>query len=266
MRRLVAQPATVIIADHVFETVAEAWLSDEHDEPMTLLAGTSFYHYVDIGEAEIDVPGLFKGVTTPSGFPITVRAVEEEDTVGQGGFPAFPLPVPVIGAILSGQNMDTHLEALVGEDGFVATMLLVTDAGLYVRYSSNWLRLYDVDPISNLNSVEVDDSALALYDDADNAGNVLPIASMPGPEKKTGTRQVLDLATVTVGAGVQMTFSPGQEPIAVTAAMATIPIRIDTADDLPGAISAAANDESLRWYVERRARALAPEMVLPWET
>jgi hypothetical protein len=265
VRRLIAQPATVIIGDHVFETVSEAWLSDEHDSPLTLEAGTYSTHFVDIGEVKLDVPGQLTAITAESGFPITVRNVEEDDTVAQEGYPSFPLPVQVIRSILSGQNMDNHLEALVGDDGFVNTMLLVTDVGLFVRYSSNWLRVYDVSPISNLNSVEVADEALDLYDAADNSGNMVPIASLPGPEKTTGTNQVSTPMTVTVGPGVQMTFSTEQEQVAVTASMAHIPIRIDDADDLPGAIAAAANDESLRWYVTRRARALRYEGELPWE-
>jgi hypothetical protein len=238
-------------------------LTDMHEKPLTIEAGNYSLNLVDIAEAEIDTPGMFKGITDPSGFPILVRAVAEGDTVGQPGFPAFPLPVPVIGAILSGQNMDTHVEALVGDDGFVATLLLVTDVGLWTRFSSQWLRLYDVDPISNLNSVNVEDTAVELFDAADRAGNVLPISSYPGTEKTTGMA-VMDPAgaTVTVAPNAQMTFTPET----VTAGgMATIAVRIDTADDIPGAIAAAANDESIRWYVTRRVRALAPETELPWQ-
>jgi len=263
VRRLIAQPALVVIGDHVNEVVAEAWLSDDHGVPLTLEAGNYSMHIVDIGSAEIDVPGMLKGITASSGFPILVRSVEADDTVGQPGFPAFPLPAPVIGAILTGQNMDTHVEALVGDDGYVATLLLVTDVGMWTRFSSQWLRLYDVDPISNLNSVEVDDTAVELFDAADRAGNVLPISSYPGDEKTTGTVQMAESAqTVTVGSNVQMTFTP--EPV-TAGGMTMIPIRIDTADDIPEAITAALNDESLRWYVTRRAKALAPETVLPWE-
>ena len=263
MRKLIAQPATVIIGDHVHEVVEQAWLSDQHGTPLSVEAGTSFFHIVDIAETKLDSPGLFTGVTAPSGFPITVRTVEQDDTVGQAGFPAFPLPVPVIGAILSGQNMDTHVEALVGDDGFVVTLLLVTDVGLWTRFSSQWLRLYDVTPISNLNSVDVEDTAVDLFDAADNSGNVLPISSYPGAEKTTGLPVYQESGTMIVSPTAQMTFTP--ESVTGGGGMLVIPLLINTAEDLPAAIQAAANDESLRWYVERRARALAPDTVLPWQ-
>lgn len=262
MRRLIAQPATVIISDHAFSVVAEAWLSDEHEKPLTLEAGTYSTRLIDIGTVELDYLGMLKGITAESGFPITVRTVEPDDAVGQAGFPNFPLPIPVIGAILAGENMDTHVEALVGDDGYVNTLLLVTDVGLWVRYSSQWIRLWDVDPINALNSVEVADEAVDLYDAADRAGNMLPVSSLPGPEKSTGLPQAPELISVTVAPSAQMTFT-AEAPTTASAA-ATITLRIDTADDLPAAIQAAVIDPSIRWYVERRAGALNPEMVLPW--
>lgn len=261
MRRVISRPATVIFTyedgheDYVL--CLEARLTDEFEFPTTLEIDEGYSNrLIDIGEVKVDVPGRLEGVTSPSGYGIVVRAVEDDDCTGMPGLPEFPCPAVVIGALLAGENMDTHLEALVEDDGFVSTLMLVTDVGMWLRYSGSWIKLNDITLIDGMGTIDVDAGAVDLYDAADRAGHQLPISSLPGPTANTVGPYYTDIY---VAANAQRTYT---DPL--TASMAVINVKVDTVRDLPGAVEAAEKDESIRWFVEKRARALDPEYPLPW--
>jgi hypothetical protein len=260
MRRVISRPATVVMSyddGEDYMIYLEARITDEHQFPTTVELDDGYSNrMVDIGQIDLDIPGMLTGVTAPSGYGITIRPVEDDDCVGMMGMPDFPCPAVVVGAIIAGENMDTHIEAMVESDGFVSTLMLVTDVGLWLRYSSGWIKLNDVSLIDGLGAVNVEGGSVDLYDAADRAGKQLPISSLPGSGENASGPYYTDIY---VAANASMTFT---EP--VTASMATVSVKIDTVRDLPGAVEAAASDESIRWYVERRARALDPEYPLPW--
>ena len=273
MRRVIAQPATLITTADPndsesysdFRVSIEAWITDEIEPPGYTVEFTDGYSifFLDVSNITVDLPGQLEATTT-SGLKLLVRTTEESDLMGMPGYPTYPIPLVLIGAMLSGENMDTHVEALVGDDGYVNTLLLVSDVGMWTRFSGAWHKLMDVTAISPLNSVDVNDEAVELYDAADRSGNMLPIASLPGADKTTG-RPVVNESPMIIARGTQMTFDPDADAVTAGGGMATIPMVIQSADDLPDAIQAAVTDPSLRWYVERRGRALQPGVVFPWE-
>lgn len=71
------------------------------------------------------------------------------------------------------------LEALVEDNGDVATMLLISPAGMYARYDAEWVILTDPELISHLDAVAVEDTALDLHDPHDQTGMSVKIGSMP---------------------------------------------------------------------------------------
>lgn len=260
MKRTIAAPATIISGpDSATILISQsAYLSDEDGMPNTVVYafGDDELRYVDVEPPTVFEPGVLEAVTIPNGYPITVRSTVPEDAVGMAGFPSYPLPVPVIAASLAGENVNTHIEALVEDDGFVSTLLLVTDTGLWVRYSGQWMRLTDVTTIDGLNSVELKDESVDLYDAADLAGRQLPIDSFQPTDDTSNVSQLV------VAQDVDMSWT---EPVTASGeTTATIGTQIHSIRDMPAAVEAAVQDETARWYVERRARALGWEEPFPW--
>ena len=64
---------------------------------------------------DFQLPGMLQATTIGSGYGITVRSVEDDDCVGMPGMPDFPCPAVVVGALLTGETVDTHIEALTEE-------------------------------------------------------------------------------------------------------------------------------------------------------
>lgn len=260
---MIARPATVVLteADGGEETIIcmAAYLSNDHEVPMTLeLEGTESMRLIDIASVETDVVGRLEGKTAPNGLSLLARATIEDDAVAVPGLPAFPLPVSVITATLAGENMDTHVEALVEDDGYVSTLLLVTDVGLFTRYARTWIGLRDVELIDGLDSVPVYDQAVEVYDAADDLGQQVSVDGLP-----SDTRGAVGTGAMFVAASAQMTFQT-DTPVVATA-MVALPV-IDTLEQLTAAVEAAGEDETLRWYVEKRAQALGAEISMPWSS
>lgn len=232
-------------------------MSNEHGAESTLeLEGTESIRMIDLATVDNDGPGMIVGSTSPSGLSVTVRATIEDDAVAVEGLPGYPLPVRVITASISGENMDTHIEALVEDDGYVSTILLVTDVGLFTRYARTWIALRDVNLIDGLNSVEVEDGAVDVYDAADDLGQQVSIDGLPSEDRdRVGAGQLF------VAASAPRTFATATEPVT---ASAELPI-VDTPEQLTAAIESAVSDPSIRWYIEKRVRALEMEVELPWE-
>lgn len=262
MRRVISKPATVVIeSDEVptYIVCLEAALSDEWEYPTTIeMHGSEDIRFLDISDIELDLPGMLVASTVPNGYRVTVRSVEPDDAEAVPGLPDFPVPVALIGAILTGETLDAHLEALVQDDGYVATVLLVSDTGMWVRYSAAWIPLASIDLIDGLEAVEIPDRSLDLYDAADQANQQIVVSAL------TGAPAAMAQSEVYVASSADKTFK--LEETITAAGMALIPVKIDTVDDLPAAIQAAADDPSIRWYVERRARHLDPDVELPWRT
>ena len=139
--------------------------------------------------------------------------------------------------------MDNELMAVVDEQGDVLTILLMSNAGTYLRYSGAWIPVTDPAQISGWNAVPVKDEALDVYDPIDQAGYVTHINSLPLQDNSDFNEF-------------------GQGGVLVAAAMPPI----TSFDDVPAAIEAAAANPEFRWYVAKRIKALGLEVELPWES
>ena len=208
-----------------------------------------------VGLETIDTsqPMQWTGVGGPQ--QVTVRPTVEEDAVASPpiiGAPAIPMPLPVLEQILYASEgvMVPVLYAMSEDDGFVVTLMLSTDQGLYVRFSGAWHLITNDDVVDGLNVTEIEGSGLDMFDQFDRAGQLVHVSAMP-------------LANEPVIAPAQTTTAPATATVASGVAVKETP-RLDTADDLPTAISAAVGSEELQWWVERRAKALGLSAEFPW--
>lgn len=257
LRSFLEKPTTIVFDDpEGFAPdgpliVSEAWL-DEPDGKLELTWGLGLeIRGVAIGEVVLEEPGHWELKTTPRGVAVIVRPVQETDAVASTQFDsAIPLPLDVIAASLKGFNVSNELQALVGDDNYVRTILLVSDIGLYTRYAAMWHPVTDESQIDGLNAVDVADSALDVYDPFDQSGQLVSIGSLP-------TKDPIDRGV----AEVEMTPPP-----AVVAGLTTVEqVEIKSARDVPRAVEVATRMPQYRWYVERRIEALQVNMVLPWK-
>lgn len=216
-------------------------------------------------------PGIWQGtrffdeddeVTTDHVAPILIRPTEPDDAVllFSGIGLGFPMPVPVMDYLINVEFGPVKLFALTEDDGYVATMMLDSEPGIYIRYSGAWHQIVDTDVIDGLSVHEVDDSALDMFDQYDRAGQLVPVTAMPlngipveAPSVRAPTNPVPvtdnGVGAVTAGVGARTKEVP----------------RIDSVEDIEKAIAAAAKNPEIRWYVERRCKALGASGVkFPW--
>jgi hypothetical protein len=262
-----SSPATVIVFRR--QGNEEVWIGDtvyweRESTPTYVLTARALgeERYFPLGFLEETVPGQWEGILWDTDLRVLVRPTVESDavtSVTMHGMPRVPMPIPVISSIhaSSGEFLMPQLFAMSEDDGFVATMMLNTDAGLYVRYSGAWHLLTNEDAIDGLNVTEVADSALDMFDMFDRAGQLVALSNM-----QTRTGEPVDTSVVDTGVpGGTGTTSP--VPV-VSAATRTLP-RLASADDLPSAIRAAMLDPDLQWWVSRRVKAMGIDAELPWE-
>lgn len=216
------------------------------------------------------------------GSQITVRAYQPEDATRAITVDSeFALPSAVVATMVNDEagearvtNTAPSLEALVDDNGFVSTLLLVSDAGLYARYDSQWVPLQSSDPLDGLSVYELKPEGLSLYDQYDQVGQSVHIASMPITDAEAVDRPVIMVGdTVTKAAIPDPT--PAQEPAAEEAIVeedvevSVDPLAASAAADVPeelkAMIAAGERDPDVRWVAERRARAMNYEGPLPWE-
>ena len=188
--------------------------------------------------------------TTVYGNRVFVRDPVPSDIV-DAGWSTFTWPIELIYAVLRGETVmssDPEMHALVDAKGNIMTLVMMTDDGVFARYSGLWHRVADMSALDGGSMVVVDgDSAVSLYDEADVRGQQIPIQSLPDVDP----------------AEVESATAATSLPPVTASGMATLPI-IATASDIPQAVSAGEADPSVRWYVEKRARALDPAVEFPW--
>lgn len=231
--------------------VSEAWLDDPEGQ-LTLSYGLGLeVRDQAVGETVLEEPGHWEFKTLGRGVGVVVRPVQETDAVASAQFhTSIPLPVDVIAASLKGFNVSNSLQALVGDDGFVRTILLVADVGLYTRYAGMWHPVTDESQIDGLNAVDVADSALDVYDPFDQAGELVNIGSLPTIDP--------------IDRGVAEPDVSPTLPAVVAGLTTTEQVEIVTARDVPRAVEIATRLPQYRWYVERRVKALDVNIALPW--
>jgi hypothetical protein len=150
-----------------------------------------------------------------------------------------------------GMSFADQLEtyALVNPQGHVMTLVTMGgDAGVYARYASMWHRVANLETLDGGTLVQVEpDISVELYDDADNSGMSMFVKDLP-------VINPLE-AEDAVKSGTMPLVSSGEVYLPV----------ISSIDDVQFAIAVADRDESIRWFVEKRARALDPEVTFPWQ-
>lgn len=200
-----------------------------------------------------DLDGYLEAVT-PAGSKVIVRKYDEYDPVRMG-VSAVPWPKSVVQDWMIGEG-PIMLNALVDNNGDVATLLLDSPSASYVRYTGQWFLLPDIEAISDYDLVAVEDTALDLYDPADQTGKSVKITSMPvKPEEDF--RVAVNYSGDPDAAALQ--------PLVVEAVVASLTVpTIASARDIPSAIEFAAEHPDFRWYVERRAKALGLGNEFPW--
>lgn len=181
-----------------------------------------------------------------AGSVFTARPIRPGDAVLADVY-GYDLPEPVLQMIAMGtMTNQMTLQAVVDQDdNRVLTLLLATDAGLFARYDALWHPVADPEIFSGSYLVEVTEDAIQLYDGVDTIGGQLPASSLPTGPNETDASIPL----------------PSDIETAITAS--AIPV-IEDEESLLHAITAAAEDPTIRWYVERRAKALGSEVELPW--
>lgn len=267
LKHFQGSPTTLVIQRPTGE---ELWIGSQvsweaESDPPIILTNHAFgdEKWFPLESLEEDAPQHWSGVLwsqgAEPGHAITVRPTLESDAVNaltMSGFPSVPMPLAVISGLHASNGVFTMptLWAMSDDDGFVATMMLNTDQGLFVRAASAWHELADEDVVDGLGVTEVQDSALDLFDQFDRAGQLVHVSAMPPAE---GSQDAYQTPSTEVDESEQSTEAM------IAAATRGVPL-LSSADDLPAAIEMAEDDPDLQWWVERRAKALGLEAKFPW--
>jgi len=196
-----------------------------------------------------DTPTEFRFISEPAGTLFVFRPTIPEDAantfeLGIG----IPLPVEIIGGIMSGTISNPSISAAVDSTGDVHTMILETDTGLYARYSRQWIFMKDISPIEQLDIVDVPPTDLEHYDMADDLGKTISIRDLAPYDRPA------------VGA-----VGPSRNEPATPVTAAASMIVIASAADLPDGIAWAETHPEARWYVTRKAQTLGWNGPMPWD-
>ena len=276
MPKLKSNPTTIVISaidDEANEQQEIRWIGREPTygedefrpgEFVVVLPIRRDEKRLSISSFETMGPDALKGTTAESGFNFVVRPTMEYDVVGSMSVQSrIPLPLEVIAMLVSedGANEPVDLQALANDDGFVSTLLLNSSAGVFLRYSKTWVTLKNPDLIEDLDIYDVEEEAVDLYDQYDQVGRSIHVASLPLLEADDELRANEKVSVVATARDLRNQVENNM----VAAAAATSPIT--SAREVIASIPAAVDDPSLRWYVERRAKALGvDESELPWKS
>lgn len=188
---------------------------------------------------------------------------DAEWAINLDGYPSIPLPINVIRSSISsgGSTMAVtpELYAVLDDDSFVGTILLSAESGLYVRYSNQWHEVSDPNLIEDKTIQMVSESAVGVFDEAEQGGSVLPISEY----LVSGSRAPNSIDETPEDSDED----EDAENSAITASTAVtlLPPKLSSAEDVPAAIAAAVENTVLQWWVERRLSALEIEADLPWK-
>lgn len=190
--------------------------------------------------------------TTDYGQEYRFRPVDPYDAVDMGAGAGVPQPVQVVqAAVIRGGALADSLDAVVAADNTVATLMLETGMGTFVRYGGDWQLLRDDSgSLDDMNLVAVAPGALQVWDAADGAGSTISVFDLPlkGDDGEAINPEDTSLDVETAAA--------------IAASGVSIPA-ITAEEDLDLGIRYANSHPEARWYVTKRARALAASARIP---
>lgn len=188
--------------------------------------------------------------TSADGQAYRFRDLDPYDAVMMSAA-GVPQPLQVVQAhVLRGGVLADSLDALVAADNTVATLMLETGLGTFVRYSGDWQRLSDdTGALEDLAVVAVAPGALDVWDAADAASAAISIFDLPMPDGQGGTINPEPQVDIETAA-------------AIAASGISIP-QIRREEDLDLGIRYANAHPEARWYVTKRAQALAASGRIP---
>lgn len=204
-----------------------------------------------------DLEAVGDGTFAGGDAVVLVRPVDTYDALTLAPLAGVPQPLEVVKAeILRGGGMvATELDALVADDNTVATLMLDTGMGVYVRYAGDWQPISSTsDSLEDLAVVAVGSGAVDVYDAAEGARTTVSIDDLPiATDDDQGNLSTID-----------PTEAPeelvGDEVL--TASGVNIPI-IATAEDIDLGIRYGSTHPESRWYVAKRAKALGVQDQIP---
>jgi hypothetical protein len=188
--------------------------------------------------------------TSPEGQQYRFRDLDPYDAVDMSGA-GVPQPLAVVQAhVLRGGALADDLDAVVAADNTVATLMLETGLGTFVRYGGDWQLLSDDSgALDDLSLVSVAPGALSVWDAADSAGQTISVFDLPLKGDDGGA--------INPEPGVDV-----ETAAAIAASGVAIP-QIDRVEDLDLAVRFANTHPEARWYVTKRAKALAASGRVP---
>jgi len=184
------------------------------------------------------------------GNPYRFRDLDPYDAVRMS--PAgVPQPLIAVQAeVLRGGALAQELDAVVAPDNTVATLMLETGVGTFVRFSGDWQQLSsNSDSLEDMSIVPVAAGALAVWDAADAADQSISIFDLP-----------------TTNDDGSINNPEGDVDVETAAAMAASGIQIPEIgqiEDLDLGIRYGNTHPAARWYVTKRAKALGASAHIP---
>ena len=205
------------------------------------------------------------------GRTIQVRQALPGDAVATG-FAPYPLPLKLLREKTRNPPMDGQpielMAAVNPDDHYVLTLIMVSPAGVFARYSNNWFEIASANSLGNCYLVGVEDAAVEMYDVHDSRGSQVSVKALPTirdwvPQADVATVQV---AQEVVETPAEATANPeGMGEQAITAAgVLVLPTRLSDEDIIAQALELGKSHEEVRWAVERRLEQLNWSGEFPW--
>lgn len=189
--------------------------------------------------------------TSTDGQAYRFRDLDPYDAVSMSAA-GVPQPLQVVQAhvLRGGGVLADSLDALVAADNTVATLMLETGMGTFVRYAGDWQLLSDTTgALDDLAVVAVAPGAVAVWDAADSASATLSIFDLP--------------LVADDGSAINPEPQVDIETMAAVAASGVSIPQIDRVEDLDLGVRYANGHPEARWYVSKRAKALQASVRIP---
>jgi hypothetical protein len=185
--------------------------------------------------------------TTTNGATYRLRPVDPYDAL-QLSDAGVPQPVEAIRAAFQGGSLATELDAVVAPDNTVATLMLDTSVGVYLRFGHSWQLLGpDSTALEDMSLVPVAAGALEVWDAGEASNSRVMVSDFP---VKVGDGGVSDIHEPSAP-DPKMPGADGS----VVASGTAIPEVMDM-EDLAVAVQFGELNPDARWFIEKRAKAL----------